>query len=212
MRLRAIVPLFVVTTFMFGDTLYNESVSGDLSNNWAAPTFLSFTSGSNQVLGTLVGPSDRDYFSFNVPVGYQIAAINVLPGTVGGGPGLVSFFGIDSGLSFLPPDTTANATLAASLLGYTLYGASNVGSSILPSLATSNTSSPPAQGFTSLGPGNYSIWLQEGATGTFPYGFNIVIATPEPATWLLCFAALAIVVPARRRIASSYRRPRAQRP
>lgn len=203
MRLSAIAPLFLVTSVMFGSTIYDESVSGDLSNNWAAPTSLSFTPGSNEVLGSLVRPSstspgDRDYFSFTVPIGYQIQAINVLPGTVGGGSG-VSFFGIDSGLSFLDPNTTPNATLAASLLGYTLYGASDVGSSILPRLAASNTSTPPAHGFTSLGPGTYSIWIQEGSVGTFSYGFDVVIATPEPATWLLCCAGLGVVVLATRR-------------
>ena len=153
----------------------------------------------------MIGPSDRDYFSFNVPVGYQVVAINVLAGTIGGGTG-VSFFGIDSGLSFLDPTSTPNATLAASLLGYTLYGANNVGSSILPALASSKSSSPPAQGFNSLGPGNYSIWIQEGSTGTFPYGFDIVIAAPEPATWLLCFVGLAAIVLGTRR--SNFRSPR----
>jgi hypothetical protein len=190
---------------MFGNTVYDESASGDLSNNWATPTFLSFTSGSNQVLGTLVGPGDKDYLSFNVPAGYQILAINVLAGTSGGGTG-VSFIGIDSGLSFLDPSTTPNASLAASLLGYTLYGASDVGSSILPRLALSRNSSPAAQGFTSLGAGNYSIWIQETATGTFPYGFNIVIDTPEPATCVLAFAGLAVLVLAGRRSASHLRR------
>ncbi len=202
MRLSVIAILFTVTSLTFGSTVYDESVSGDLSNNWAAPTLLSFAPGSNEVLGSLIRPSstdpgDRDYFSFTVPAGYQIAAINVLDGTMGGGSG-VSFFGIDSGSSFLDP-TTPNAPLAASLLGYTLYGANDVGTNILPRLAASNTSTPAAMGFSSLGPGDYSIWVQEGSVGTFPYGFDVVIATPEPATWAFCCAALGLIVIFKRR-------------
>ncbi len=115
----------------------------------------------------------------------------------GGGTG-VSFFGLGSGTSFLNPDTTPNATLAASLLGYTLYGAANVGTSILPALAASNGSTPAAQGFSTLGPGAYSIWIQEGSVGTFDYGFDVIVGTPEPSGWLLCFAGLAALILVRR--------------
>jgi len=203
MRLFGILPLFAVSSLLYGNTVNNESVIGDLSNNWAAPTSLSFTLGSNQVLGSLVrlastSPDDKDYFTFVVPAGAQILAINVLPGTVAGGAGGVSFFGIASGTSVLDPSTTPS-TLAASLLGYTLYGAADVGSSILGRLATSNTLTPAAQGFSGLGPGNYTIWIQEGATGTFNYGFDILIGTPEPASWFLGCAGLASLALLRQR-------------
>ena len=203
MRLLGILPLFAVSSLLYGNTVNNESVIGDLSNNWAAPTSLSFTLGSNQVLGSLVrlastSPDDKDYFTFVVPAGAQILAINVLPGTVAGGAGGVSFFGIASGTSVLDPSTTPN-TLAASLLGYTLYGAADIGSSILGRLATSNASTPAAQGFGVLGPGNYTIWIQEGATGTFNYGFDILIGTPEPASWFLSCVGLVSLALLRQR-------------
>lgn len=202
MRLPDIAPFFLVTGLMFGGTVYNDSVT-DLSNDWTNPTFLSFTTGSNVVMGS-TGATDRDYFSFNVPAGNRILGINVLAGTMGGGTG-VGFLAIGSGTSFLNP-TTSNATLAASLLGYTLYGASDVGANILPRLAVSNTSTPPAQGFTSLGSGNFSIWIQEGAQGTFPYAFDIVLATPEPAALPLACAGLGtILLLAMRRRQSSRR-------
>jgi hypothetical protein len=201
-RLFAILPLFAASSLLFGDTITDESVIGDLSNDWAAPTSLSFTTGSNRVLGSLVrvsttSPQDMDYFTFAVPTGNQVLAIDVLPGTSGGGGGAVSFFGIASGTSVISPSTTPNSALAAGLLGYTLYGSVDVGSNILGRLATSNTLSPAAQGFSVLGPGNYSIWIQETGPGTFNYGFDIVIgAVPEPATWFLScagFAAIALL-------------------
>jgi hypothetical protein len=198
-RLFAILPLFAASSLLFGDTITDESVTGDLSNNWAAPTSLSFTTGSNQVLGSLVrvsptSPQDMDYFTFAVPAGNQVLAIDVLTGTSAGGAGAVSFFGIASGTSVINPSTTPNSALAAGLLGYTLYGPADVSSNILNRLATSNTLSPAAQGFSVLGPGNYSVWIQEGTPGTFNYRFDIAIgAAPEPATWFLSCAGLAAI-------------------
>jgi len=197
MRLLAILPFFAASSLLMASTIYTEG-GNDLSSDWTAPTPLAFTLGSNQVFGTIIGPSDRDYFTFTVPVGGQIAAINVLPGTTGGGTG-VSFFGIASGTSVISPTTTPNSTLALGLLGYTLYGPGDIGNSILNRLAASNTATPAAQGFSSLGPGNYSIWVQEGATGTFNYGFDILIASPEPANWFLsCVGLAALAILSRR--------------
>jgi hypothetical protein len=206
MRLLVILPFFAASSLLFGNTITDESVVGDLSNNWNTPTSLSFTTGSNQVLGSVVrlsttSPQDMDYFTFAVPAGNQVTAINVLAGTAAGGPGAVSFFGIASGTSVIDPSTTPNSAVAAGLLGYTLYGSGDIGASILNRLATSNTLSPAAQGFSVLGPGNYSIWIQEGTPGTFNYGFDVVIgAAPEPTTWFLSCAGLsAMVVLTRRR-------------
>jgi hypothetical protein len=203
MRLLPIFLWIAGASLMSGSVIYDESMTGDLSNDWTAPKFLAFGPGSNQVLGSLVRvssttPDDKDYFTFTIPSGYHIDAINVLPGTVGGGSG-VSFFGIASGTSVMDPSTTPNSTLAASLLGYTLYGSADVGSSILNRLANSNASNPAAQGFTTLGPGNYSIWIQEGFAGTYPYGFDFVVVTPEPGPWLLGLVSVAMMVVSKRR-------------
>ncbi len=110
---------FLYGTAAHGDTVYNESVSGDLSNNGLAPTVLTVSQGSNDVYGTTgksaAGVIDRDYFTFTVPEGMELTAITVLPGTTTLGPDGESFIGIESG-----PQVTIStaATTAAGLLGW----------------------------------------------------------------------------------------------
>lgn len=182
-------------------TLYDESVSGDLSTISGSPSSLTFGFGSNEVHGTTGRDGgtqlvDRDYFTFVVPAGGNLQAIRILAGTAGGGTGS-SFIGIGSGSSLLDP-TTAVPALAASLLGYTLYSSSDIGNNILPRLAASGGSTPPAIGFSGLGPGTYTLWVQETGTGSFNYAMDVVI-TPEPATWGLMAAAFAGLAAIRRR-------------
>ncbi len=59
---------FLYVAAAHGDTVYNESISGDLSNSGLAPTLLAFRLGNNDVFGTTgkcaAGVIDRDYFTF----------------------------------------------------------------------------------------------------------------------------------------------------
>jgi hypothetical protein len=86
---RGIVLLASVCLFG-GNVIYDESVSGDLSNSGPAPTPLTVSLGSNQVFGTTgkstTGVIDRDYFTFTVPKGLFLSAITLLPGTETLGP------------------------------------------------------------------------------------------------------------------------------
>jgi len=78
---------------VYAATVYNEAISGDLSNSGLTPTAVTVALGSNQVFGTtgLAGALDRDYFSITVAPGLQLNAIMVLPGTMSGG---ISFIGL----------------------------------------------------------------------------------------------------------------------
>lgn len=195
--------LFAAASLAYGATVHDESVNGDLSSSSSSPTILSFATGSNVVTGSLnrassTVPQDRDYFTFTIPANNFLFAINVLAGTNGGGTGL-SFMGLQGGSTVIDPSTTPNSTLAAALLGYTLYSSADIGGSILNRLATSNGSNPPAQGFSRLGPGTYSVWIQETATGGFNYSFDFVLATPEPSTWAMALAGAGLLAFARGR-------------
>src|SRR5271156_4542467 len=119
--------VFLYGTAAHGDTIYNESVSGDLSNNGLAPTLLTVSLGLNDLFGTTGKTGtvvDRDYFTFTVPQGMYLTAITVLPGTETLGPNGDSFLGIESGpqVTVLP-----NATTAAGLLGWFHYGTGDIG-------------------------------------------------------------------------------------
>src|SRR6267378_3778019 len=58
-------------------TIYDEAVSGDLSNNQAAPTALTLTPGSNSVIGTVNGFDNgdgQDWVSFTIPTGFVMTS------------------------------------------------------------------------------------------------------------------------------------------
>jgi hypothetical protein len=175
-----------------GDTIYNESVSGDLSNSGLAPALLTVSLGSNDLFGSTgkTGTTiDRDYFTFTVPQGMELTAITVLPGTQTLGKLGESFIGIESG-----PEVTVStaATDATGLLGWFHYSTGDIGEDILPLMGTSGLGST---GFTGALPaGTYSFWVQEASVGTVPYGLEFTVATPEPASWTMLLTGLGLLV------------------
>lgn len=172
----------------YAATVYNESVSGDLSNNGLAPTALVFGPGSNQVLGTTgrVTATDRDYFTITVPVGYQIGQVVELGGTQVGDS--VSFIGLEAGPQLTLP---TNATTATGLLGWTHYGPVASETDLLPAMRVPDTGS---SGFSVLPSGQYTFWIQDFGAGTFAYAFDIRLTpTPEPGTWATSLAVLILL-------------------
>jgi hypothetical protein len=175
-----------------GDTIYNESVSGDLSNSGLTPTLLTVSPGPNDLFGTTgkTGTTiDRDYFTFTVPQGMELTAITVLPGTQTLGTLGESFIGIESG-----PEVTVStaATDATGLLGWFHYSTGDIGEDILPMMGTSGNGSTGFNG--PLPAGTYSFWLQEASAGTVPYGLEFTVVTPEPATWTMLLTGMALLV------------------
>jgi len=173
--------------------VYDEGASGDLSDSGLTPTALDFNLGDNDVLGTSgagdAGP-DRDYFTFTVDTGQALTAVFVLPGTTS--LQNVSFIGLQAGSQLtVPPDTQT----AAGLLGWRHYSPADIGSDILDDIGNG----AGAIGFTSpLGPGAYSIWIQEANVGTSSYAFRFRLAeagtpVPEPTAWPLMLTGLALL-------------------
>ena len=182
---------------------YNESANGDLSGNFQSPTPIALiTNGSTTVSGTVQGAGmgvsiDLDYFTVTVPAGQVLVALNVLPGTVGGGA-IGSFIAIYSGSTAVNPVGAASTDA----LGYYLYRAADIGTDILDNIATFNfNGTNPSIGFTPpLLPGTYTFWIQEGFNGTFPYNFELVLnSVPEPPAVLLMVAGLAMILRRHRR-------------
>jgi PEP-CTERM motif len=184
------------------DVVYNESVSGDLSNNGLAPTPIAFVNGDNIVTGTtghdVTGAIDRDYFTFTIGADQNLTAINILLGTQTIG---ASFIGLQAGSQVTLPVFPANAT---GLLGWAHYTGAEVGTDILDNMSVSTNG---ASGFsTPLGPGTYSVWLQEiSPGGAVPYSFDFVVSqVPEPSSWAMLlagFAVLGLAFRRRRRLA-----------
>ena len=181
---------------------YDESVSGDLSGNGLAPSFLSVALGSNEVRGITGNPGsnlpgsgiDRDYFAITVPIGYQLSQLTLLSGTVVFGNS--TFFGVQSGTAVT---VAPNAPNANGLLGAMHYTNAQVGTNILPVLGT------PFAGSTGFAPpmaaGNYAFWVQELGPVATPYAFDLMVtaAVPEPESYALLLAGMGIIVLAARR-------------
>jgi len=179
---------------------YDEGVSGDLSNNRLAPTPITFGIGENIVAGMdghdVTGAVDRDYFTFTLGANEVLSGIVVLPGTETLG---LSFIGLESGNQITLDPTT---TTAAGLLGWTHYSSGNnnhpsdIGVNLLSRMSVPANGS---SGFGALGPGTYSVWLQETSPGgAVPYRLNFAVSqVPEPSTWAMMllgfgFAGIAL--------------------
>jgi len=192
----------------FAAIAYDESGSPDLSNTGLAPTPISMGIGSNTILGSsghdVTGAIDRDYFTFTLGANEALTAINVLPGTQTLG---FSFIGIQAGNQVTLPVFPADAT---GLLGWYHYSGADIGTDILDNMSVANNGSSGFAG--SLGPGTYSVWVQEiSSGGAVPYAFDFVVApVPEPTTWammLLGFGAIGFA--ARRSRKGQFVRPSA---
>jgi hypothetical protein len=185
--------LSVAALNISGAALYDESLTGDLSNSGLAPTSLVALEGENPIQGTLgatANGTDRDYFTFTVPTGLELTAIVVLPGTTTGPGG--TFFAVQSGNQVTVDPGAADFT---GLLGFTSYLAGN--GNIITDVGLPGNG---ATGFIPpLGPGTYAFLVQDTAEGTFNYGldFQLLAAAPESGLGItgcaMVFAAVASV-------------------
>ena len=154
---------------------YNEASQGDLSNNGNSPTNLGvFGAGTHTVTASSAGsPSvDIDDFTFSIPAGLSLT--DIIP-TAYTGDDETAFIGLQAG------NTIDHS--GASLIGYQHFG---------PNQGNMNTNIRPFISASPLGPGSYSVWMQQtGQPSTYTMSF---VVTPEPGSVAtLAFLALAFM-------------------
>jgi hypothetical protein len=165
-------------------SIWDEGVNGDLSGNRLVPTDLGdLAAGSSTVTATSVA-GDREYFTLVVPAGHQLDAIVL--GSYTTSANSLSFVGLQSGATFTELPTGTNV---ANLLGWTHFGAAQVGTSILDDIGLGFG----AQGFAPpLPAGAYTFWTQETGASPATYGLDFQVSlVPEPGTALLVALGLA---------------------
>jgi hypothetical protein len=166
--------------------LYNESLSGDLSNSGSSPTPLTISPGINAVIGSVEGTGGadpQDWIALTVPSGLNLSAIVLANYS---STDLQGFFGFQSGGSF-----SGSVDSASNYEGYTHFGtgatngsppmpATNLVGADLLSIMSMPAQDPGAGGFTPpLGPGTYSFLIQQlGALTNYEFDFD----TPEPSS------------------------------
>ena len=176
--------------------IWDEAVNGPVGDFDHQTQLGPFAAGDNEIRGTVgqtsPGVFDRDYFSFSVPAGLGLTAINVIDATSAGPLG-ISFIGIGAGTAITvgpvptPPD-------ASFLLGWRHYSPDDIGTDILGEIGMPSMG---AAGFTPplLGPADYAVWIQETALcTTCTYDFDFVLAAiPEPASGAMVLTGLALL-------------------
>ena len=200
-------------------TIYNEAVSGDLSNDPAAPTALTLTPGLNSVIGTVAGfpqfggTDPQDWVSFTIPTGFVMTSyVNSIYGSADD----QGFTGFQFGSSFSGDEFTAG-----SYAGYAHFGtgatnpdgsppSSTVGVDLLPLMANSSFA-PGATGFNPpLGPGTYTFLIQQGNPSTTSYQFDMTLRSVPEAGSSLCLLGMGglAILALRRRLGHLDRRIR----
>ena len=195
-----------------GVTLYDESISGDLSNSSALPTALGeLTNGENVVVGVLNEESLFNYpdvFSFSISSGYVLSSIT---------------FSIDSSdqahfLAF--HDSAGEFTYTDEYLFAALVSSNQNGSNILDTFADGGSVAqdnglPAPRGYTlPLGEGDYALWFQETNQQEINYTFTLTtVAVPEPSSLtLLLVTSWGTLLRRRRNFFASHRTTRLSQP
>ncbi len=154
-----------------------EATQGDLSDDRFNPTdFGQLAEGDNLVTATQQGDSEpggreRDYFTFEVPVGQvltQLILVDYIPGETSGAQ--AGFMGLAAGSIFdVDPETLAQNQTIPEMLGGHVYDPTEIGTDLLPEFADGDVFGVTTQGFNlPLGPGVYTLWLNQGGEASTP--------------------------------------------
>ncbi|MFK7758946.1 MAG: hypothetical protein AB8C13_03245 [Phycisphaerales bacterium] len=163
---------------------YDEAVSGDLSNDRFAPTFIGFDEGLNTVTMDIIDSNastgDLDYFTFDIGAGQFIDSISIIDASNPlGGQDSVAFVGLafDSIFDFDSIDFSGDGLEGFVLTSPDLFGVNSLGE-----LSGTNAST--------LGPGSYSFWVQQTNTDLtrVTLGVNVV---PAPGSLAILGVAAA---------------------
>ena len=179
------------------DLMWDEAIDGDLSSDYLNPTQLYTKGVNNHVIFTTIGAAenggdqDREYFTFDVAVGYQLESI-ILSDFQTDPITNLGFIGIAAGNVF---PTSPEAPNVTELLGYYLPGVDDVGDDILQAMGNGGGS----QGFSGpLGAGSYTFWAQETGPSTDNWDLNFVVSE-VPAPGALALLGLGGIAARRRR-------------
>ncbi|WP_413160456.1 PPC domain-containing protein [Capilliphycus salinus ALCB114379] len=154
-------------------SFYDEAVDGDISGDRNAPTMLELEQGVNSLTATSVA-GDIEYVTLTVPEGLQLDSVDVA--SYASDTDDIAFAAVQTGSIFTEPPTQTDVE---NLLGYSHFGAIDVGTDILEDLANGQG----AIGFDSpLPSGDYTFWLQQtGDASTYSLDFNVSQAE-DPVT------------------------------
>lgn len=172
-----------LTATTLADAVYDEASQGDLSSNAAAPTVIALDGETLTVSGSVQAGSAgdvRDYFTFTVPSGQNLVAMNLVSyvdGTTGktGNKGYVM---IDEGsTSVVPSFNTTQDFIGGWHLLRSIFPDESVNMLTRMSSGTSG-----GTGFTlPLGPGDYTVNIQQTGSQNNAYTVRLVFEADAPS-------------------------------
>lgn len=170
---------------------HDETLHGDLSDDYLAPTILTPGAGSSTLKGTVVD-GDRDLFTLVVAAGLQLDSLRVLSyATDSENPENLSFMMSQPGAILSSPPSND----FADPIGYVGFGSWAVGRNMLRTI----TAGPPYDYAATLGPGSYAFWINEtGPVSGYEFQFSVT-AVPEAGAPMLALAAVSLLCVRRRR-------------
>ena len=190
-------PPYVLAIDTFSATrasVFDDSVNGNASNNGAAPTAVDFSLGSNTIAGTVSNnaavDNNRNFYTFTIDEGQELAAINVLDVSVTDAAGAPStnpgFFALVEGSTAETPASGFD-NLGGALFSPTL----DFGTDLLSLISAGGISG--GSGFEEIGPGEYTFVIQQ--TGTEISNFLVdFVVVPEPTSAaLISLTGLALL-------------------
>ena len=172
---------------------WDESVSGDFSNNGLASSVVTFGYGENEIKGTTGKGSgstvDEDFFTFTIPAAAHLTSIILKGETLE--QGAKEFFAIEGGSSITVPPSLADL----SVLGWIHLIPADIGDDVLPAMGSQPTN---ATGFVPpLAGGTYTVWVRDSSAGASTY--DLIFNVPEPGSLVLTLSGLAALGLVRRR-------------
>ncbi|MEM9218707.1 MAG: PPC domain-containing protein [Cyanobacteria bacterium P01_F01_bin.150] len=149
---------------------YDEATDGEISGDPADPLDFALAEGTTRLSAT-TGGGEQEYVTVTVPEGLQLDSL-VLESYSAGGD--VAFIGVQEGEAFTEP--LDNSADTGNLLGYALFGGSEVDTNILDNIGGGDG----AIGFGGpLASGTYTFALQQLGTGSdYTLAFNVAAAAP----------------------------------
>ncbi|MEO1585445.1 MAG: GC-type dockerin domain-anchored protein [Planctomycetota bacterium] len=157
------------------NTVHNETVDGDLSDDPNAPSALAFDLGSNVVEGQVnlsndTTNGDRDFITLSVPAGQVLTGLTLLDWD----PDNIGFIAVNAGSTGFVPSGATDAQFLAGVLVDTSNQGDNLLANLVSQSVTQNSLSKPE-----LPEGDYTFVIQQTSNLVQDYALDFVVTESD---------------------------------